>query len=50
MNRASIDDVVYLSHCSSGNLELVTYLINNCGLDVNRPGQYDRTPLHYACK
>ena len=49
MNGASIDAAVYFSHCRGDNLELVTYLVEQCQLSINTPGQHKWTPLHYAC-
>ena len=50
MNRVSINAVVYLSHCRKGHLDVVTYLIEKCGVSVHTTGQHNWTPLHYACE
>ena len=42
--------VVYVYHCRGGNLELVTYLIQNCQVSVHATGQHNWSPLHYACR
>ena len=38
-----------LFHCSNGHLDVVTYLVQKCGANVNSSDIQNWTPLHHAC-
>ena len=41
--------LLHVACSNSDSVDLVRYLVSDCGLDPNAPRQYGETPMHVAC-
>ena len=42
--------IVYFYHYRNGSLDVVTFLVEKCQVEVNVTNKFNQTPLHLACE